>query len=107
MKLGRWDEAIEAAKKAVEIKPSSLDCRLWLGELLLKKGDRNGALGQYQAGFEIASGDPRPNFRLAWLYIRMGNKEGAFRHYEILKGLAPNMLRNLRLSLQAHFGTLP
>ena len=106
-KLGRLDEAIEAAKRSVAIKSTLLESRLWLGELLVKKGLREEALREYQAGFDLASGDPRPNFKLAWLYIRMGNKEGAFRHYGILKGIAPRALKNLELSLRAHFGPLP
>jgi len=107
LKLGRLDEAIDAAKKAVEIKPDSLDVRLWLGNLLLKKGDRNGALREYQTGFALAPGDARPNFKLAWLYLRMGDKNGALQHYGILKGIAPNYLTFLERALHAHFGNLP
>ena len=84
-KLGRLDEAIEAAAHAVELKPESLEVHLAYGELLLKKGRRSDALREFQAGFQIASGDVRPNFRLTWLYIQMGDKQGAFRHYAILK----------------------
>jgi len=106
-KLGRLDEAIAAAEKAVEIKPTSLEYHLYLGWLLLKKGDRPKALHEYQTGFELASGDPRPNFKLAWLYVRMGNKEGAFRHYSILKGIVPNQLEYLEACLHGRFGELP
>ena len=62
---------------------------------------------EYQAGFSLASADPRPNFKLAWLYIRMGNRDAAFMHYGILKGIAPRELKYLELSLRAHFGKLP
>lgn len=105
-KLGRIDDAIQAAKRSVELKPAGVENRLILGDLWLKRGNRQEALREYQEGFTIASGDPRPNFKLAWLYIRMGNREGAFRHYGILKGIAPGNLGNLELSLKAHFGTL-
>lgn len=104
-RLGHLDEAINAARKSVEIKPDSLDMHLWLGELLLKKGTRDEALREYQTAFDLASGDPRPNFSLAWLYIRLGNKQGAMRHYEILKGITPpDQLKNLELCIRAHFG---
>jgi tetratricopeptide (TPR) repeat protein len=107
-RMGKLDEAIDAAKEAVAIKPDSVETRRDLGDLLLKKGDRPGALAQFQAAFDVASGDLRPNFRLAWLYIRMGNKEGAFRHYAILKGIAPpGTLDYLTKSIRAHFGGLP
>lgn len=105
-KLGRLDEAIDAAKRSVEIKPL-LESRLRLGDLWLNKGNRAEALREFQAGFAMASGDRRPNFRLAWLYIRMGNKEGAFRHYGILKGIAPNDVLYLEKCLWAHFGAIP
>jgi len=106
-KLGRLDEAITAAENAVDIKPDSLELHLHLGELLLKKGDRSKALNEYQAAFALRSGDPRPNFKLAWLYVRMGNKEGAFRHYSILKGIVPNQLEYLEACLHGRFGELP
>jgi tetratricopeptide (TPR) repeat protein len=107
IKLGRFDEALAAAKRSVEIKSTLLESRLWLGDLYLKKGLRADALREFQAGFELASGDQRPNYKLAWLYIRMGNKEGAFRHYAILKGIAPSQLKYLERCLRAHFGSLP
>lgn len=106
-KLGRIDDALEAARRSVELKPAGLENRLLLGDLWLKKGNRQEALREYQEGFAIASGDPRPNFKLAWLHIRMGNREGSFLHYGILKGIAPGNLGNLELSLRAHFGSLP
>lgn len=106
-KLGRLDDAIRFAAKSVELQPDGLGNRLWLGDLLLKKGNRQEALKEMQEGFSIAPNDVRPNFKLAWLYVRMGNREGAFRHYGILRGLAPSELEVLELSLRAHFGTLP
>lgn len=106
-RLGRLDEAIDAGRRAVELKEDSLEARIELGELLGKRGRREESMREFQAAFQIAPGDRRPNFRLAWLYIRMGNREGAFRHYGILRGIAPNELKWLELSLRAHFGTLP
>lgn len=106
-RLGRLDEAIEAGRRAVELKEDSLEARIELGELLGTRGRRDESMKEFQAAFQIAPGDRRPNFRLAWLYIRIGNREGAFRHYGILKGIAPSELNWLELSLRAHFGTLP
>ena len=60
----------------------------------------------FKVHFRSASGDVRPNFRLAWLYIRMGNKEGAIRHYKILKGLVPDQVQYLERCILAHWGTL-
>ncbi|MFZ1700034.1 MAG: tetratricopeptide repeat protein [Pyrinomonadaceae bacterium] len=105
--LGRLDEAIAAGRRSVEIKSTLLESRLALGDLLLRKGDRNEALREFQAGFDLAPGDARPNIKLAWLYIRMGNRDGAFRHYAILRGLAPNDLAAMERSLLGHFGRLP
>lgn len=105
-RLGRLDEALEAAGRAAEVKPDSVETRIGYGELLQKKGRRADALREFQAAFELASGDRRPNFRLAWLYILMGNKDGAFRHYSILKGIAPNEVKWLEQCLMANFGTL-
>ncbi|HRI02583.1 MAG TPA: tetratricopeptide repeat protein [Pyrinomonadaceae bacterium] len=106
-KLGKIDEAVTAAEKSIQIKPTSSDLHLLLGDLLLKKGDRGGAIREYQAAFELASGEARPNFSIAWLYIRMGNKEGAFRHYSILRGIVPERLEYLESCLLGRFGELP
>jgi tetratricopeptide (TPR) repeat protein len=103
-KLGRLDDAIEAAKKSVELKPAYVESNLVLGELLEKKGLRNEALLTFQTAFGLASDDPRPNFKLAWLYIRMGNKDGAWRNFDILKGIVPNEVENLERCIIAHFG---
>ena len=106
-KLGRSDEALAAVKRSVEIKSTLLESRILLGDLYLKKALREEALREYLAAFNLSSGDARPNVKLAWLYIRMGNKEAAFRHYAILKGILSNRLSDLELSLRAHFGQLP
>jgi len=103
-KLGKIDDAITAIRKAIEIKPVFLPSHLHLGDLLLKKGKRDEALQAFQSAFALGTADPRPNFRLAWFYVKMGNKEGAVRHYEILKSIAPNEVKYLAKSMRAHFG---
>lgn len=103
-RLGRLDEAIAATKRSIAAKPSFVEARIELGELYEKKGDRTAALQEYQSAFDLASGDERPNFKLAWAYIRMGNKEGAIRHYNILKGMTPDNTKYLAESIKAHFG---
>jgi len=99
--MGRLDEAIATTERAIELKPDSLELFNYLGELRLRKGDRPDALRAFQKAFELASGDTRPNFRLAWLYLRMGNKEGALRHYEILRSIAPSEVTQLRKALRS------
>ena len=105
-KLGRLEEAILAMRKSIEIKPTFVEAHLQLGDLLLKTGKRDESLRSYQNAFDLASGAPRPNFRLAWQYIHAGNKEAALRHYGILKGIAPNDVKYLERSLRAHFGKI-
>jgi len=103
-KLGKIDEAIVAIRKSIDIKPSFLESHLALGDLLLKKGKRDEALQAFQSAFALGTADPRPNFRLAWFFVKTGNKEGAIRHYEILKSIAPNEVKYLAKSIRAHFG---
>lgn len=104
--LGRLDEAIVAARRSVEIKDTLYQSRMNLGDLLVKKGNRTEALREFQAAFELASGEADPNFRLAMLYVQMGNKEGAMRHYSILTGIAPNQLKYLERSIRVRFGSI-
>lgn len=104
--LGRLDEAIVAGRRSVELKPTSYYSRISLGEMLLQKGNREDALREFQAAFELASGEIAPNVRLVSLYVQMGNKEGAIRHYQILKGLEPGQLKALERSLRVRFGSI-
>jgi len=59
-----------------------------------------------QAAFGMEPGNAQPNFALAWLYIRNGNKEGAVRHYRLLQVIAPNETSDLKRSITAHFGPI-
>ena len=106
-KLGKLDEAIVAARRSVEIKGTLLETRIQLGQLLQKRGLLSEALGEFQAAFDMAPGRATPSFRMAWLYIRMGNKDGALRHYGFLKAIVPNELKYLERSLRAHFAQIP
>ncbi|NOT46890.1 MAG: tetratricopeptide repeat protein [Acidobacteria bacterium] len=101
-KLGRVDEAIEALKKSISIKPL-LESHLALGDLWLKKGNRQEALREFQAGLQLGPNDIRPNFRLAWLYVRMGDKDGALRQYQSLQAIAPDQVGALKMAIRAHF----
>ncbi len=84
-KLERFDEAIEALEKSAEIKPDFIEAYLTLGDVWQKKGNREKALGAYQRAFAASNLDIRVNTRLAILYVKMGNKDSAMRHYELLK----------------------
>ena len=103
-RLGRLEEAVSAARRSVELKSTLLVSHLALGDLLNKQGKRDETVQAYEAAYALNAGDPRPNFRLAWFYIKTGNKEGAIRHYDILRSLAPNDVGPLGRCIRAHFG---
>ncbi len=105
-KLGRLDDAIAMMRRSIEIKSTLTSTRVQFGDLLMKKGDLDGAYDEFQAAFGLEPGLPAPNYRLAWYYIRKGNKEGALRHYQILKSVDPTQTKYLERALQAHFGPL-
>jgi len=105
-KLGRLDEAIEAARHSVQIKGDSAAGRGALGVLLLKKGDRTGAMEQFQAAFGIQPDKAKTNFDLAWLYLRNGDKAGAIRHYRLLQTIVPDETADLKRAITAHFGPI-
>ena len=107
IRLGRTDEAIAALTRSIELDASKMHSRIMLGDLFLKKNLRQDALKEYLAAYNISPFDAAPNIKLVWLYIRMGNKEGAFKHYQILKAAYPERVENVELSLRAHFGRLP
>ena len=59
------------------------------GSLLQKLGKREEALQAYLKAYNLAPADPRPNYQLALMYARLGNKQSSLQHFELLKSIAP------------------
>jgi tetratricopeptide (TPR) repeat protein len=69
--LGRYDEAIAALKKALELTPDSLESVAFLAAALAGKGDRKGSL-KLVKDLTAAEARTEPAILLAIIYARLG-----------------------------------
>jgi tetratricopeptide (TPR) repeat protein len=79
-----YDEEITEYRKSIALLPSHYGAHLNLGHALLSKGDKIGALEQYDWVIERNPGNAKINFTLGILYSEMKADQKAaerFRHY--------------------------
>jgi tetratricopeptide (TPR) repeat protein len=79
-----YDEEIAEYRKSIALLPSHYGAHLNLGHALLSKGDKIGALEQYQWVIERNPDNAKINFTLGILYSEMKADQKAaerFRHY--------------------------
>jgi predicted Zn-dependent protease len=81
------DEALELARKAVDLAPGNPAGRSILGRTLLNRDDVAGAIEQLEEGVKIAPLSREMHFELARAYSRAGRKEDADRELETFKKL--------------------
>jgi tetratricopeptide (TPR) repeat protein len=75
--LGKQDEALPLAEKAIQINPGIVKARVDLGILYADRGRREDAVKEFKAAIQLSPNDPNPHRRLARLYQAMGKKEEA------------------------------
>ena len=98
----RWTQAIQAYLDAVRIEPRFPEAWNNLGYCYRKVKDNLRALDAYRRAIEL-----RPDFAAAHeyigrLYVAMGNKDMAMRHYEILRRLDGKLAAELLQAIQAN-----
>ena len=92
-----YDQAIEAARKAVEIAPKFADGHMVLGyALTVGELDMGKARGPYQQAYELGSGDADILSRYAVFRSRLGDYEGAIRAISLSASLDPLNARTFR-----------
>jgi tetratricopeptide (TPR) repeat protein len=85
--LGKPDEALPLAEKAVEIDPSIAKGHVDLGILYADKGRQTDAVKEFKAAIRLSPNDQDPHWRLARLYQAMGRQEEAKAEFEKTKTL--------------------
>ena len=88
-KLGRVTEADQAYKKALEIKPDSVNVLKLYADFLRDSGKRLEALEMYKRVVEAEPTNSPSLYNLSALYIKTGNLALAKQYYEILKMVDP------------------
>ena len=93
--LGRFDEAIEEIKKALEIDPVSMAINATIGLIYYFAGDFERATDELSRTLEMDPSFPMANFFLGQAYAQRSMFEESMSHYEKaleLYGKNPNML---------------
>ncbi|HZP04826.1 MAG TPA: tetratricopeptide repeat protein [Terracidiphilus sp.] len=85
--LGKPEEALPLAEKAVQIDPSNPKGHVDLGILYADSGRQQDAVKEFKAAIKVAPDDQDPHWRLARLYQAMGKPEEAKVEFEKTKTL--------------------
>ncbi|MFQ5700883.1 MAG: tetratricopeptide repeat protein [Acidobacteriota bacterium] len=95
---GRWEDAVEPARKAVADDPDDATAQRWLGAALLKTNDLAGAAAALKKAHELDPTIVGLNFDLGTLYIQKGRLMQAIPYFEQENELVPDtpaVLQNL------------
>ncbi len=101
-KKKQWNLAIQAYLQAVRVEPKFVEAWNNLGYCYRKAKDNQKSLDAYKRAIDL-----RPDFKYAHeyigrLYIALGNRDMAMRHYEILRRLDAKMAAELLGAIEAN-----
>lgn len=103
--LADWEEiareALEAARRAVELAPDLADAQLALGAALALAHEP-AAQQAYMRALALSPHDAGVHYRAARYFVLCGDKAGAIRHYERAFELAPDDYRYVVFALQEY-----
>lgn len=85
--LGKQDEALPLAEKAVQIDPSIEKGHVDLGILYADRGRQDDAVKEFKAAIKLSPNDQDPHWRLARLYQALGKQQEAKAEFEKTKTL--------------------
>ena len=99
MELGRWDAAAERFREAAAERPEAASLQLELAERVERAGDREKALGYYQA-VAAAQSDPDPALqeRIGFLLLELERAEEAIGPLEQVVAKSPSSANRAALS---------
>jgi protein O-mannosyl-transferase len=86
---GRFDEALSACKRALDIKPDQLQAINNLGTVYARKGMMEEAITSYKNALVLRPGYEKGHFNLGLLLYQKGDLEGAIREYEQALAIRP------------------
>jgi tetratricopeptide (TPR) repeat protein len=92
---GKFDEAIAAFQKSLELKPEFAFSLYELGYVYIKQGRYEEAVQPLQKLISIEPKHALANHALGMSYARMGNKTAAMQQYYILQNLDARLAADL------------
>jgi arylsulfatase A-like enzyme/Tfp pilus assembly protein PilF len=90
MALKKYDKALLALRKAVELRPDAGSPRLALARALWENGDLESAVSEFKAAIAVSPGSANPHVSLAALYKQMGRPVDAQQELETALRLQPD-----------------
>ena len=99
--LGLWPDALEAFSEAVRLEPESADGHFWLGVVYRDRGRDMEALDAFEEAIRLKPDFAAAHCALGFLTAR-GDRDRAFREYEILKELSPDLAGQLFQLLEGY-----
>jgi tetratricopeptide (TPR) repeat protein len=98
----RWDLAIGAFSQAVRVEPRFVEAWNMLGYSYRKTKDHARALEAYRRAIDLRPDFPFAHEYIGRLYLAMGNRDQAIRHYEILRRLDATLAAQLLRAIEAN-----
>jgi adenylate cyclase len=95
------EEALAAARKAVELAPDLADAQIALGAALALGHDPQAAAA-YARALRLSPHDANLHYRMARFLVLSGDKKGAIEHYERAFELAPDDYRFITYAIQEY-----
>lgn len=87
---GEKDQALTYIRKAVEIRPHSVDAIDFLGTTLLAEGRANEAIGRFREALRLAPDDIRANVNIGSALLQTGQPREAIKHLNKALRLDPD-----------------
>jgi tetratricopeptide (TPR) repeat protein len=91
----KYQESIEALKKAIEFKSDYVEAFLGLGSAYIKLGKYQEAIDSVKQAVRIKPDYALAHFGLGLIYATLHDKDSALKEYEILKGLDRKLANEL------------
>ena len=81
---GRYAEAIDPLKRALDLKPDNIQCIKSLGLAAFALGRKESSLQSYRIALSLNPRDEEALFGLGILFVSSGDLKAAYRQYELL-----------------------
>jgi tetratricopeptide (TPR) repeat protein len=93
--LGRYAEAIDPLKRALNLRPDDIQCVKSLGLAAFALGRRQASFQSYQIALGLNPRDEEALFGMGILYVSSGDLKAAYRQYECLHELKSPLCEDL------------
>ena len=98
---GRYQDAAQEFRRALAVRPESVEARVDLGSVLFRMGDRSGAMEQFREALRLDPGNVTAHFNLGALLAEGSERDEARAHLEAAVAGRPDDAEARRLLARA------